>query len=143
MSQLVPLGFGRLFHFPVANPGAGLPVDIIAAAGYYYLVEGIICRLVTDATVINRQVWLEYQNGTYSVGRIWSTNMHAASATVYYTWSRFSNFNSQNASNFNHNGLRDGVLIDGIYGLRISADSLQAGDVFDQIAIRGRRWMSA
>lgn len=142
MIGTIPSDLGALFSQPVANPGAGNPLDIIAPGGEEWRLHSIRVVFTTDATVVNRQVFLQWYNGITFGAQIWhNVNQAASLARTYHFIDWFTGVPFTTLSHFIL-PMGNGSLIDGIEYLRISADNLQAGDAFTDIVVNGERWLS-
>lgn len=111
------------------DPGAGAEATVTVPAGEYWVVHGLLLTLVTSATVANRRVEIQIDNGTTVFFRL----AHAADQAASLTWRyQYANHGYRDAAvtgtnNVANIGMPVFTLGPG-YRIQTSTTNLQAGD---------------
>lgn len=142
MRSSVPDDQGKPFVATIANPAAGINVEIVATVGQRWSIDAISLVFTTDATVANRTVGIEFFQilGT-AQGRIWNPAVQAASVVGLYHFTKWIASVPWSALGNHVFPLRGPTIIDGALGIRILADNIQATDQFSNIYVRGQGWL--
>lgn len=142
MRGTIPEDQGAIFSLPVANPGAGNPLYIIATDSKVWRLHSIKFIFTSGATVANRQIYLEWNNGINVGARLWSTFVQTAGMAVQYnlvSWLSTIQYTTAGEYMMAFSG---GALIDGAEYLMVSALLFPAGDTFTGCIVTGERWLA-
>ena len=128
-----PKWLGDLEQIQIANPAAGVNVDIQPPAGQIWLLMGVTAQLTCSVAVANRQIFIVQRGGVTDVGFLFSPVVEVAGAIAqaelncFYTGLPFSIL-SRRAFPLGYFG----YITNTIY-LRIGADNIQAADQWSAI----------
>jgi len=111
------------------DPAAGAEVSVTVDQGRLWIVHSIRIVLVTDATVANRFLVLQLDDGTSVFFEATSSVAHAASATVSYLFSSAGFWNQLGGTLLGSGLFVPCVLLRG-FRIRTATAGLQAGDNF-------------
>jgi len=116
------------------NGVVGNPVTVIPPAGERWYVVGVRCSMVSDATAVNRNVFIEYNNGIRQGVRAVCCQVQAASDTRSYSfYGGFGYFIVDVIAHANISLFQPCVITSTLW-LTLNAESLQAGDQFTNIS---------
>lgn len=112
-----------------ADPAPGAEALVTVPAGEYWVVHAVLLTLVTSATVANRRVELQIDNGTTTFFRL----AHAVDQTASLTWRyQFANHGYRDAAVTGSNNVANlGVPVFTLgpgYRIQTSTANIQAGD---------------
>ena len=132
--NLVPMTQSQLTGAPrnlaSADPAAGAEATITIPSYVSWIVRQVTVTLVTDATVADRAVALEYYDVSANLTYCVSAAVQIASKTVVYHWFVGAAVKEDATSGYQNAPLVDGLILLPGYRLRTKTKNIQAADNF-------------
>lgn len=137
----LPNKHGRLTRYITTDPVAGTQIDLGLLTNVRRRLITVRCTLVTDATAVNRSVYLALLFGGTEIVRLVSGVLQTATQTINYN---FSSGGPDRTTAFNNEvmvGMPNELWVNDSFTAEINAINLQAGDNFSTALQMVEEWI--